>query len=107
MSENLLVWKWADEFDTPAKRKKRKIKFRDVTSEFMDRSDSQAFGSFDMDGFVDSVTELYPEPEEVRPFVIERYPRALCFSIPNARAVELITQLGNLAMKHGLNGAQC
>lgn len=107
MSENLLVWKWSEEFDSPAKRKKLKIRFGDVTSAFVERGDSAAFGNFDMEGFLTVVSGLFPEPEEERPFVIERYPRAICFSIPNAAAPELIPKLGGLAMKHGLNGAQC
>jgi hypothetical protein len=107
MSESLLVWKWSEDFDTPAKRKKLKIKFGDVTSAFIEAGDSPAFGDFDMDGFLDSVSELYPEPEEDRPFVVERYPRAICFSIPNQAAGELIPKLGRLAMQYSLNGAQC
>ena len=107
MSENLLVWKWSEEFDSPAKRKKLKIRFGDVTSAFIESGDSPAFGDFDMDGFLASVSELYPEPEDDRPFVIERYTRAICFSIPNQAAGELIPKLGELAMKHSLNGAQC
>ena len=107
MSESLLVWKWSEDFDSPAKRKKAKIKFGDVTSAFLRTGDSSAFGDFDLDGFLDSVSKTFPEPEEERPFVAERYPRAICFSIPNQSAGELIPKLGGLAMKHGLNGAQC
>lgn len=107
MTENLLVWKWSDDFATPAKRRKLKVRFSDVTSSFIETGDSPAFGEFDVDAFLSAVHDLYPGEDEELPFVIERSGRAICFSIPNARAYELIPILGRLAMKHGLNGSQC
>ena len=107
MSQSLLIWKWSEDLNTPAKRKKAKIKFGDVTSAFIETGDSPAFGDFDLDCFLDSVSELFPEPEEERPFVVERYQKAICFSIPNQSAGEIIPKLGGLAMKQSLNGAQC
>ena len=107
MPENLLVWKWSEDYDTPAKRKKLKIKFSNVTSSFVEDADSPAFGDYDIDSFLDVIREHYPSWDDEHLFGVERYSRAICFSIPNSTAHDLIPGLGNLAMKHNLNGAQC
>jgi hypothetical protein len=107
MSENLLVWKWSEDYDTPSKRKRLNAKFSNIKSSFIESGDSPAFGTFDLNSFVSAVSELYPGADEDRPFVIELYPKAICFSIPNSQARELIPKLGSLATRHHLNGAQC
>jgi hypothetical protein len=41
MTCNLLLWRWSAEYDTPAKREKKAIKFSDITSSFPKTEDHQ------------------------------------------------------------------
>jgi len=107
MSTNLLVWKWSEDYNTTGKRRKLKVKHTDVTSEFLKKEDSAAFGDFDHELFIQKVCEAYPMAPENRPFVIEKYERCLNFSIPNQSRFEVVPIIGNLAMQNGLNGTEC
>ena len=106
MSWNMLVWKWAPDFDTPAKRKKKKIKMADVTTEFAENETHEAIGEVDLSGYLSKVEEIYGSDEENRPFVLERYQNCVVFNYGSSERAEIVPILGNLAMSLGLNGSE-
>jgi len=106
MSVNLLIWKWSSDYDTPAKRRKLKGKFGDVTSTFAKDGDSPAFVEYEIGRFLDAVNAVYRQAAEERPFVLEEYERCLNFSIPNSARLEVVSTIGRIAMAHGLNASE-
>jgi hypothetical protein len=102
----MLVWKWAPDYDSPAKRKKKKIKMSDVTSEFSKNGTHEAIGEADLEPYITKVEEKYGANELNRPFVIEYYNNCLVFNYRDSVRTEIVPVLGNLAMSLGLNGSE-
>ncbi len=55
MGLNLVVWAWADGYETAAERRKKKIKYGDVMEGFAENEDHQAMREFDFAPFVAAV----------------------------------------------------
>jgi hypothetical protein len=106
MSRNLLVWKWAEDYNTPAKRRKAKIKFATVTSAFAQDGHHASMGGFDLDEYLEKLaSEFGPEGPD-RPFLVERYPQCIVLDYSESVRFEIVPVLGKLAMSLGLNAAE-
>jgi hypothetical protein len=103
MSINLLVWRWSDIAATASLRKKAKVTFTSVRSDYTSKRDSRAFADFDFSPFLASVAIHYPEGV---PFVVEKNARHLVFSIANSDRIAVVPVLGGLAMRAGLNASE-
>lgn len=103
MSWNMLVWKWSPDYDTPAKRKKKKIKFSDITSEFAETEEHEAIGEADLESYILKVEEIYGTDDLNRPFVLERYTNCVVLNYSSSDRLEIGSVLGKLAMSLGLN----
>ncbi len=102
----MLVWKWASDYDSPAKRKKKKIKMSDVSSGFAKVGSHEAIGEADLEPYISKVEEIYGSDELNRPFVLERYENCVVFNYGNNDGPTIVPVLGNLAMSFGLNGSE-
>lgn len=106
MSVNLVVWAWSEQFDTPAKRKKLKIKFGEIKDVWADKGDHPSMAAFDFAKFEAAVAQKIGLQEEDGPYILERFPRSLCYNLPFSQAPKLIPAIGNIARKFGLNAAE-
>src|SRR5262249_37081949 len=105
-SVNFVVWSWSKEYDTPAKRRKQKIKFGDIGETWAETGGHPCMAEFDFGDFeADVVAKLGPEIVD-GPYILERYPRSLCYNLSQSRAHELVPTIGNIARKFGLNAAE-
>src|SRR5262245_15342121 len=106
MSVNLVIWAWSEKYDAPAKRKKLKIKFDEIKDIWADKGDHPCMAGFDFAKFEAAVIEKLGPEEVDGPYVLERYPRSLCFNLPFSQAPKLIPVIGTIARKFGLNAAE-
>ena len=106
MTFNLLLWKWSDDYDTPAKRKKHKIKFGDITGQFAQTADHPAIGSADIAGFVRALDEEFGADEDRRPFVLERHSRTAVINYLNAVRLDLVPRVAAVGRRFGLNASE-
>lgn len=102
MSFNLTVWAWADGYGSAAERRKKKIKYDDVLAGFIEDGDHPAMRDFDFTEFEAAVVAKIGPQTDDGPYILERYPRALNFSLPNSQVPHLVTQIGMIARRFGL-----
>jgi hypothetical protein len=107
MSVNLVVWSWSGNFDTPAKRKKQKIKFDEILRVWADTGDHPCMAPFDFTKFEAAVIEQIGPQEVDGPYILERFQRSICYNLPFSQAPKLIPLIGTIARKFGLNAAEC
>lgn len=106
MGMNLLVWAWSSKFDTPAKRKKHKLKFAHITEAFAESGDHPSIGDMDISLYLDKVFEHFGPESPDLPFVVERYERCVVFSYSERVRFDIVSTLGRLAMSMGLNASE-
>ena len=105
MSFNLTVWAWADGYGSAAERRKKKIKYDDVMQSFAEDGAHPAMREFDFRPFEAAVIAgIGPESDD-GPYILERYPRALNYSLPNSQVPHLVAQIGMIARRFGLTTA--
>src|SRR3546814_17242106 len=75
MTCNLLLWRWSEDYNSPAKRKKKGVKFADITAQFAKTGDHAAIGEADVAAFRADVDRAFGADEDSRPFVFEQYAR--------------------------------
>src|SRR5262245_27087594 len=107
MGVNLVVWAWSEEFDTPAKRKKLKIKFSEIMDVWADKGDHPSMAEFDFGDFEAAIVEKIGPEKVDGPYVLDRYPRSLCYNMSFSQSRELIPLIGMTARKFGLTSAEC
>jgi hypothetical protein len=89
VSFNLIVWKWSPEYDTAAKRRKRGVKYADITRAFMKAESHAAMIQHEFAEFESAIiTELGPETDD-GPYILQRYGCALVFDLPVPRKPRL------------------
>lgn len=106
MSCNLLLWKWSLDFDSPAKRRKAKLKFRDITSVFVACGHHPAIADADIQGFVIALEAVFGADELARPFVLEQYSRCAVVNYSNSVRFELVPKVAEIGKKFSLNAAE-
>ena len=106
MTVNLVIWKWGHDYATPNSRRKHKLKMSDVAAALVDDPNHAAIGEFDQQELIRQIEALYPQAPEERPFVIEQYNRHVVVNIPLLCRFDVVSKIGQLAMKMGLNGAE-
>ena len=106
MSWNLLLWKWAPEFDSPAKRKKARLKFGDIANQFALSGDHPAIGEGDITSFCGALDATFGADELARPFVLEQYPKCAVVSYANSDRFEIVPKVANIGRKFGVNAAE-
>jgi hypothetical protein len=102
----LVIWSWSDDYDTPAKRRKLKIKFEDIGVVWAENGDHPCMGDFDFAPFEAAVREKLGPEKIDGPYILERYPRSLCYNLPYSQAAKLIPIIESIARKFGLNAAE-
>lgn len=107
MSVNLVVWSWNHDHDTPAKRRKLRIKFDDIMATWAEAGDHPCMGDFDFAAFEAAVAAKLGPAKVDGPYIVERYPRSLCYNLPESKAAKLVPVIGTIARKFGLNAAEC
>ena len=106
MSVNLVVWAWGEDFNTPAKRKKLKVKFDQIKDAWAENGDHPSMATFDFTAFEAAVAERIGPEVVDGPYILGRYPRSLCYDLPFSQAPKLIPVIGTIARKYGLNAAE-
>ena len=109
MTFNLVCWAWSDDYDTPAKRRKHKLKLKhpDVMAAFSETESHPAMDTCDLSAFVSDVESTIGPAVDGEPYILERYQCAVVYNIANVRVLELVPRIGDLARKHGLTSAEC
>lgn len=107
MSVNLVIWSWSENFDTPAKRRKQKLKFDAVKEIWAESGDHPSMGAFDFAEFEAAVVARLGPQVVDGPYILERYPHSLCYNLPQSAAHTLIPVIGTIARRFGLNAAEC
>lgn len=106
LGRKLLVWRWSEDFDTPSKRKRHKLKFAHVTSGFSRNGDHPAIGDCDISDYLERVFEEFGAELPDLPFSIERHDKCVVFNYRNSVRFDIVPVLGNLAMSMGLNASE-
>jgi hypothetical protein len=106
MSRNLLLWKWSEDFDSPSKRKKARLKFDDVTAAFAASGHHPAIGDADIGGFRAALEAVFGADELARPFVLEMYPKCAVVNYSESVRLELVPQVAGIGKQFGLNAAE-
>lgn len=107
MSVNLVVWSWNEGYETPAKRRKHKLKFDAIKEVWAESGDHPCMGAFDFKEFEAAVVANLGPHVIDGPYILERYPRSLCYNLPQSKAHTLIPVIGMIARRFGLNAAEC
>lgn len=106
MTVNLVVWSWNEGYETPAKRRKHKLKFDTIKEAWAETGDHPSMGPFDFKEFEAAVVaKLGPQVID-GPYVLERYPHSLRYNLPQSTAHPLIPAIGTIARRFGLNAAE-
>jgi hypothetical protein len=106
MSRNLLLWKWSEDFDLPAKRKKSKLKFGDVTAAFVASGHHPAIGDADISAFRAALEAVFGADELARPFVLELHPKCAILNYAESVRFELVPRVAGIGKRFGLNAAE-
>jgi hypothetical protein len=106
MTWNLLLWRWSEEYDTPAKRKKKGVKFGDITSEFARTGDHAAIGEADVAAFRAAVDTAFGDDEDNRPFVFEAYPKCAVVNYTSGVRFDLVPKVAGIGRRFGLNASE-
>ncbi len=106
MTWNLLLWSWSDTFDTPSKRKRAKLKFSDITSQFAQFGDHPAIGDCDVVAFRQAVDAEFGADEDNRPFVFEDYGKCVVINYPNQVRFDLVPKIAGIGRRFGLNASE-
>ncbi|MBN3723573.1 hypothetical protein [Burkholderia sp. Ac-20379] len=106
MTYNLLLWRWSDDYDTPAKRKKSGVKFGDITSAFARTGTHAAIGRADIDGFGHAVGEALGHDAEHRPFVLTLYEHCAVANYTHEVRLELVPKIAAIGRRFGLNASE-
>ncbi len=106
MSRNLLLWKWSDDFDSPAKRKKAKVKFADITTQFAETEDYPAIGEANITGFRAVLEAEFGSDELARPFVLELHTKCAVINYSESVRFDLVPKVAGIGRKFDLNAAE-
>lgn len=106
MTGNLLLWRWSEEYDTPSKRKKKAVKFGDITSQFVKSGDHPAIGDSDIVAFRSALDHEFGEDEDNRPFVFYDHGKCAVVNYPNVVRLELVPKVAGIGRRFGLNASE-
>ena len=107
MSFNFVVWSWAEDYDTGAKRRKQKLKYGDVMAAFSESESHPAMNTYDFTDLIADVESRVGPATDGEPYILERYPCAVVYNIANSRVIEVVDKIHKIARKHGLTSAEC
>src|SRR3546814_13949923 len=97
MTCNLLLWRWSEDYNSPAKRKKKGVKFADITAQFAKTGDHAAIGEADVAAFRADVDRAFGADEDSRPFVFEQSAR--CAVINYTSVVRFDLEIGRASCR--------
>src|SRR3546814_494290 len=106
MTCNLLLWRWSEDYNSPAKRKKKGVKFADITAQFAKTGDHAAIGEADVAAFRADVDRAFGADEDSRPFVFEQYARCAVINYTSVVRFDLVPKISDLGRRFGLNAAE-
>ncbi len=106
MTWNMLLWKWDQDFDTPAKRRKAGVKNSEVAKSFGREGEHIAIGSADVQAVRIALDAEFGADEENRPFVVEDYGKCVVVNYPNDVRLEIAPKLGAIARKLRMNSCE-
>jgi hypothetical protein len=106
MSFNLLVWKWSASHDTPAKRRKLRVKYAEVVAAFVKSESHLAMAKHDFKAFERALI-VAAGPEVVDgPYIMYRSACARVIDMPFSEVPVLVPTIGRLTQKLGLTSAE-
>ena len=106
MSHNLLLWKWSPDFDSPAKRKRHRLKFGDVTGAFVANGRHPAIGEANVAEFQTALEAEFGQDELARPFVLETHPRCVVVNYSSDARFQLVPRIAAIGKRFGLNASE-
>ena len=106
MTGNLLLWKWSEGFETPAKRKKHAVKVGQITAQFAATGDHPAIGEANISAFREALASEFGSDEERRPFVVEDYGKCVVVNYPNAARFDIVPKIADVGRRFGLNASE-
>ena len=106
MTANLVILKWNSDLADPASRRKRKVKVTQAADAILHDAGNDLTDPFPQQPILDAINAAFPEPDEDRPFVIERAPKHIIVNVVLASRIEIISVIGPLANRMGLNACE-
>ena len=106
MTANLVIWKWNGGLTDPAARRKRKVKVGEAAVAILHDAGDDLTDPFPQQPLLDAIDAAFPEPEQDRPFVIERNPKHIVVNVTMASRIKVISVIGPLANRMGLNASE-
>jgi hypothetical protein len=103
---NLLLWSWSADYDTATKRRKKAVKFSDITSQFVKSGDHPAIGAGNIIAFREAVDREFGSDEDNRPFVFYDHGKCAVVNYPNAARFELVPKIAGVGRRFGLNASE-
>jgi len=103
---NLLLWSWSPDYDTATKRRKKALKFSDITSQFVKSGDHPAIGAGNIIAFREAVDREFGSDEDNRPFVFYDHGKCAVVNYPNAVRFELVPKIARVGRRFGLNASE-
>jgi hypothetical protein len=106
MTANLVIWKWHSDLADPASRRKRKVKVGQAAEAILHGAGDALTEPFPQQPLLDAIDAAFPGPEEDRPFAIERNPKHVVVNVAMASRINIISVIGPLANRMGLNASE-
>ena len=106
MSKKLLVWKWSEDYNSPEKRIRRRLKIAQITSDYVRKGTHPAIGDADFEPYLKNILEVFgPGPADM-PFKIEKCNECLVFNFSENTHEEVVPAIRNISQVYGLNSAE-
>jgi hypothetical protein len=102
MGFNLVVWRWHPDFDSTAKRRKKKVRVADVLDGFLQDGVHPAMIEADFGEFETAVAREIAPAIIDGPYHLEKYPKARVFNMALSRVRELVEPIARIAERFGL-----
>lgn len=106
MPRKLLLWRWSQDYDTPSKRKKRALTFRDITSRFTRTGDHPAIGESDIAAFRKAMDQAFGADENTRHFVFHQHDKCAVVSYSDTVRIALVPKIASIGRRFGLNASE-
>ena len=89
-----------------AAHRKRKVKVGEAAVAILHDAGDDLTDPFPQQPLLDAIDAAFPEPEQDRPFVIERNPKHIVVNVTMASRIKAISVIGPLANRMGLNASE-
>lgn len=94
MTGTLCIFAWASDHDTPAKRRRKKLRLRDVASDWAHDGAHPAMAARDFSDFVAVLETEFGPDRELWPFLIRIHETAIEVEYASVDRVDVCTRIG-------------